>query len=118
MSQPVRRKKTKVASMHTIKEVESRFAAGAESVTLQKEQRNAIMEICRGYFATDTQLSKTEREIERIKALWWACKIVSSQMRACSCSASQHKISDWEIQLRLATEVDWHDLRGRGVARH
>jgi len=100
--------------MHTIKEVENHFAAGAESVTLQKKEWNAIMEICRGYFATGTQLRKTEREIERIKriakALWWACKIISSQMRACGCSASQYKISDWEIRLRLAMQVDWRDL--------
>lgn len=100
--------------VNTIKEVENHFATGADTVTLSKSEWDDIMEICRTYFATGTQLRKAEREIERVrriaKPLWWACKIASKQMRNCACSATRYQVMDWEIRLRLATRVDWHDL--------
>jgi hypothetical protein len=100
--------------MQSIREIEAHFAGGAESVTLTRKEWEGIQEIDIGYFATGCQLGAAEREIERVKRiarpLWRACKRVALQMRGCACMASQYQVRDWELRLRLATEVDWHDL--------
>ncbi len=100
--------------MQSIRDIEAHFAGGADSVTLTRKEWEQIQAIDIGYFATGCQLRKAEGEIERVKRiarpLWRACTRVALQMRGCACMASQYQVRDWEIRLRLATEVDWHDL--------
>ena len=100
--------------MHTINEVEDLFAGGAESVTLTRAEWSSIQEISRGYFANGIEVSRAKAETERVKRiarpLWWACKIVARQMRACSCSAPRSRVVDWEMRLRRAMTVEWRDL--------
>ena len=99
---------------YDISSVNKHFEAGAETVTLSKAEWTAILEITRSYAATGGQLRKAERETERVKRiarpLWQACRRVSRQIRRSAGSPSLHDLQAWEITLRHALDVDWHDL--------
>lgn len=43
------------------------FAAGAESITLTREDWNAIQEISNGHFVDGLDVGRAQRETERIK---------------------------------------------------
>ena len=106
----------------TIAEVDKLFAAGAESVTLTRDDWNAIQEVSKGYFANGLEVSTAKREMERVKRIsrpvWRACKIVAAQMR--SAMEGRHmaeppvialtRVRDWEIRLRHSMDVSWQDL--------
>jgi hypothetical protein len=52
-------------------------------VTLTRAEWGAIQEISKGYFANGLEVSRAQREMERLKRIsrpvWRACKIVAAQ---------------------------------------
>ena len=106
----------------TIAEVDKLFAAGAESVTLTRDDWNAIQEVSKGYFANGLEVGRAQRETERVKRIsrpvWRACKIVAAQMR--SAMEGRHvakppvialvRVRGWEMRLRHSMDVSWQDL--------
>ena len=53
----------------TIAEIDRLFAAGAESVTLTRDDWCAIQELSKGYFANGLEVGRAQREMERVKRI-------------------------------------------------
>jgi hypothetical protein len=104
--------------MHTLAEIKAHFAAGAESVTLTRAEWESICEVMRSYCATGSERRKAEQEAERVKRIaqpvWRASKTVITQMQRAiahgSLAIRTDRVADWEMRLRHAMTVDWHDL--------
>ena len=104
--------------MHTLAEIKAHFTTGAASVTLTKEEWEAICETLRSYAATGNERRRAMEETERVKRiarpLWRACKQVADRMRRAlergPMAIRADLVADWERHLRNAQEVDWHDL--------
>jgi len=106
----------------TIAEVHKLFAADAESVTLTRAEWEAIQDVSKGYFANGIEVSRAQREMERVKRIsrpvWRACKAVAAQMR--SGMEGRHmakppvialvRVRDWEMRLRHSMDVSWQGL--------
>ena len=106
----------------TIAEVDKLFAAGAESVTLTCAEWSSIQEIAKTYAANGLEVSRAQREVERVKRIsrpvWRACKSVAAQMRramegrhlAKPPVVALSRVQDWEMRLRHSMDVSWSDL--------
>jgi hypothetical protein len=104
----------------TIAEVDKLFAAGADAVALTRAEWDSIQEISKGYSANHLEVSRAQREVERIKRIskpvWRACKVVAAQMRQEMSYAYRSgqvpagRLFDWEMRLRHSMDVSWSDL--------
>lgn len=104
----------------TIAEVDKLFADGAETVTLTRAEWESMQTISKGYSANHLEVSRAQREVERIKRIskpvWRACKVVAAQMRDemsyayWSGQVPAARIFDWEMRLRHSMDASWSYL--------